>query len=51
MGKVDAATAKGKVKARVGGDVGLLGCGKCRGAHRGCVQCRSPKLGGVRLQR
>jgi hypothetical protein len=29
----------------------ILGCGKCRGSHVGCAQCRSPTFGGVRWQR
>ena len=28
----------------------LLGCGKCRGSHIGCIQCRDPSFGGARWQ-
>ena len=45
-GKAVAASAKADQPAKP-----LLGCGKCRGAHGGCVQCRNPAYGGKRWQR
>ena len=29
----------------------MLGCGKCRGARKGCSQCKNPKFNGRRYQR
>ena len=28
----------------------MLGCGKCRGARKGCSQCKNPKFNGRRYQ-
>ena len=39
-------TSKAKAKATA-----KLGCGKCRGQHDGCGQCRSPSFNGARWQR
>ena len=52
------AVAKGKAKAKAKslktpspkGPI-LLGCGKCRGSHKGCSQCRNPSFGGARWQK
>ena len=41
--------AKGKLKSPSKGI--LLGCGKCRGAHWGCVKCRDPNFSGKRWQK
>ena len=45
------AKAGGKAKAKAHGEAhgGLkLGCGKCRGSPKGCLQCRDPSYGGHR---
>jgi hypothetical protein len=52
--KTAAKVAKPKVKAAAAPDTKsplLLGCGKCRGSAKGCVQCRDPSFKGARWQR
>ena len=42
--------AKAKGKTQAAKKTLLLGCGKCRGSHTGCVQCRNPSYNGRRWQ-
>jgi hypothetical protein len=44
------ASARHKASATVGSKL-TLGCGKCRGSHVGCAQCRDPRFSGRRFQR